>query len=475
MFYLPLNKQHEQRKFVKMNTTFREKQNQTQNPAQHGIFNDYLSKFKVGTLLNRSGITKTKGPSPLTMFTTLFNLAFCKTNLYQGIVKNTESKVDKDAAYNFLNSPTYNWRRFTLLLFRRIYFVIRGLLDDSSEEVLIFDDSTYSRNRSKKVELLSRVFDHSDMKYIKGFRMLTLGWSDGNSFLGIDFALLSSADKKNRYNEITANIDKRTCGYHRRQEAITKTTEHLVPMVKRALDIGVRAKYVLMDSWFSMPSAIAALREHIHVICMLKDHPKWFYEYQGKKLRLSDLYGKLKKKRGRARVKAQTLVTLSNGKQAKVIFVSCDKKRGWLALLSTDTSIPDEEIIRLYGKRWDIEVFFKMCKQHLKLAKEVQSRNYDSLIAHTSLVVARYNMLSLFQRQCIDQRSFGELFRACHEEMANLTFMVSLERIMRLALGNIKRVYSFSERTIQTMLDLIMGQAFTYFGLANRSKELLGA
>lgn len=283
MFYLPLNKQHEQRKFVEMNTTVTEKQNQIQNPDRHGILNEYFSKFKVGTLLNRSGITKTKGPSPLIMFTTLFNLAFCNTNLYQGIVKNKESKVDKDAAYNFLNSPTYNWRRFVLLLFRRIYFVIRGLLDDSSEEVLIFDDSTYSRNRSKKVELLSRVFDHSDMKYIKGFRMLTLGWSDGNSFLGIDFALLSSANKRNRYNEINTDIDKRTCGFHRRQEAVTKTTEHLVPMVNRALSMGVRAKYVLMDSWFSMPSAIAALREKLHVICMLKDHPKWFYEYQGKK------------------------------------------------------------------------------------------------------------------------------------------------------------------------------------------------
>nr|WP_320017105.1 transposase [uncultured Desulfobacter sp.] len=183
---------------------------------------------------------------------------------FQWILK--RQSTDKDAAYNFLNSPTYNWRRFTLHLCRRIYFVIRKLLDDSSEEVLIFDDSTYSRNRSKKVELLSRVFDHTDMKYIKGFRMLTLGWSDGNSFLGLDFALLSSADKKNRYNEINPDIDKRTCGYHRRQEAVTKTTAHLVPMVKRALDIGGRAKYVLMDSWFSMPSAIADLREHIHVI-----------------------------------------------------------------------------------------------------------------------------------------------------------------------------------------------------------------
>ena len=453
---------------------FRLHSNQITNSEQIGVLSDYFAKFKIGTLLNRSGIVKTKGASPLAIFTALFNLAFHNENLYQGIVKNKKVEVDKDAAYNFLNSPTYNWRRFTLHLCRRIYFIIRKLLDDSSEEVLIFDDSTYSRNRSKKVELLSRVFDHTDMKYIKGFRMLTLGWSDGNSFLGLDFALLSSADKKNRYNEINPDIDKRTCGYHRRQEAVTKTTAHLVPMVKRALDMGVRAKYVLMDSWFSMPSAIADLREHIHVICMLKDHPKWLYEYQGKKLRLSELYGKLKKKRGRSKIKAQAIVTLSNGKQAKIIFVSCDKKRGWLALLSTDLSLPNEEVIRLYGKRWDIEVFFKMCKQHLKLAKEIQIRNYDGLIAHTSLVIARYNMLSLYQRQCMDQRSFGELFRACNDEMTNLSFMVSLERIMRLALVNIRRLFDFTEHMVQEMLDLVMGQALKYFGFSSEIEELSG-
>jgi len=77
--------------------------------------------------------------------------------------------IGKDAVYNFLNSPTYNWRRFILLLFSKIYILIRHLLDDSSEEVLIFDNSTYDRSRSKKVELLSRVFDHNTSKYLKGF------------------------------------------------------------------------------------------------------------------------------------------------------------------------------------------------------------------------------------------------------------------------------------------------------------------
>jgi len=238
-------------------------------------------------------------------------------------------------------------------------------------------------------------------------------------------------------------------------------------MVQRAMKMGIRAKYLLMDSWFSMPSVISILRQHIHIICMLKDHPKWLYEYNGKKLRLKDLYGKLKKKRGAARIKASVIVTLSDGNKAKIIFVPCDKKRGWLALLSTDISIADEEIVRLYGKRWDIEVFFKMCKQHLKLVKEIQIRNYDGLIGHTSLVMLRYNVLSLFQRENIDNRSFGDLFRICYEELANITFLDALKRIMELAMAVLRKTHNLSAKVIDSMLDVIMGEAIGYFGLNN--------
>ncbi len=448
-------------------------QNQTINSEKLGIFRNYFSSLKVGSMLNKSGITKTKGASPLELFTIVFNLAFIGKNFFEGVVRNKKITVCKDAVYNFLNSPTYNWRRFTLLLGSQIYFIIKNFLDDSSEEVLIFDDTTYDRSRSKKVELLSRVFDHTTHKYIKGFRLLTLGWSDGNSFLGIDFTLLSSAKEKNRYNEINHNIDKRTCGYQRRKEAITKSTMLMEPMVKRAKKMGIRAKYLVMDSWFSMPSVISTLRQHIHIICMLKDHPKWLYEYNGKKLRLSDLYGKLKKKRGKAKIKASVLVALSDGNKAKIIFVPCDKKRGWLALLSTDLSIADEEIIRLYGKRWDIEVFFKMCKQHLKLVKEIQIRNYDGLIGHTSLVMARYNMLSLFQRENVDQRSIGDLFRAYYDELANITFLDALTRIMQLATAMLRKVHNLSEMVISSILDLIMGEAIVYFGLNNNQTPQL--
>jgi hypothetical protein len=448
-------------------------QNQTVTTKRLGVFGDLFSEFQIGSLLNQSGISKTKGASPLAVFTIIFNLAFAGKNFFQGIVKNKNICIGKDAVYNFLNSPKYNWRRFTLMLSNKIYILIRNLLDDSSEEVLIFDDSPYDRSRSKKVELLSRVFDHNTNTYIKGFRMLTLGWSDGNSFLGLDFALLSSAKKSNRFTEINKRLDKRTCGYQRRKEAMTKSTELMEPMVKRSLGMGVRAKYLLMDSWFSAPSLIAKLRQHIHIICMLKDHPKWLYEYKGKKLRLSDLYGKLKKNRGLAKIKASVIVRLSNGTSARIIFVPCDKKRGWIALLSTDTALVESEIIRLYGKRWDIEVFFKMCKQHLKLVKEIQIRDYDGLIGHTSMVVARYNILSWFQRQQVDQRTFGDLFRFCNKEMENIQFLDALERILQLAMAAILNVKNVSERLVQSMMDAVMGAAIIFFGLSDNQSNLI--
>lgn len=81
---------------------------------------------------------------------------------------------------------------------------------------------------------------------------------------------------------------------------------------------------------------------------------------------------------------------------SKIAFVRYrNRSRKWFALIFTYISLSDDEIIRIYGKRWDIEVFFKMNKSFLKLGKEFQCRSYDSMIAHTSIVFARYIMLSV--------------------------------------------------------------------------------
>ncbi len=130
-----------------------------------------------------------------------------------------------------------------------------------------------------------------------------------------------------------------------------------------------------------MPSTVCALRKHLDVIGMVKKTPKVCYEHDGKKRTLMEIYQNLTKRRGRAKILASTTVKLSDGKAAKLVFVRNRRKRDWLALLSTDTDLPDAEVVRIYEKRWDIEMLFKMAKQHLKLVKEIQCRDFDMLIA----------------------------------------------------------------------------------------------
>ncbi len=79
----------------------------------------------------------------------------------------------------------------------------------------------------------------------------------------------------------------------------------------------------------------------------------------------------------------------------------------------------------------------------------------------------RYNVLSLFQRENIDNRSFGDLFRICYEELANITFLDALKRIMELAMAMLRKAHNLSEKVIDSMLDAIMGEALIYFGLNN--------
>lgn len=432
----------------------------------------FFDNFSVGTFLNRSGIRKLKGASPLAVFEAIFMLAFRGQNFYRGIVLNEHLDFQKDVAYDLLENPRYNWRQFLLRLVMRIIVVLELLTSEEREKVLVADDSDYDRSRSKKVELLARIYDHNSGKYLKGFKLLTLGWSDGVTFLPLDFVLRSSANAVNRIQGIIKELDKRTCGYKRRQEAMTKSTVALEVMVKRVLALGIRADYLLMDSWFCFASLLAKLSAHLPVICMVKDLTSNFYRYQGAALRLGRLYQQVKKRPGKARILASIVVPMVNGPLAKIVFVRNRNGRGWLALLTTDTTLPDEEVIRIYGKRWDIEVFFKMAKHHLNLEREVQFRDYDGLVAHTSLVFTRYLFLAVQQRFHDDPRSIGSLFYACCDEMKDLTLIEALHRLLTLTLEKIRATGEFVESVINAMLDAIMGTAVDMIKSAQRASAL---
>ena len=427
---------------------------------------DFFDRFQIGTLLHRCGVRKRHGHGVRSLTQAIFTLPFVGKNFFRGIVINKDLSFGKDAAYELLKGTTYNWRRLLLRLGQKLHSFFNRLTDEDREAVLIIDDSSYDRSRSKMVELLCRVYDHSTGCFLKGFRMLTVCWSDGASCLPLDFSLLSSADAKKRLCNSQKAMDKRCCAHLRRKEAIVKATGHLEAMVKRILSTGIRAQYLLMDSWFMMPAIVTALAEHIDVIGMVKKSSKIFYQHDGHNMSLPTIYGKLKKRRGRAKILASTLVQLKDDRMAKLVFVRDNRKKDWLALLSTDTTLSGTDIVRIYGKRWDIEVFFKMTKQHLKLAKEIQCRDYDALIAHTSIVFMRYMFLTYQCRIETDHRTFGDLFYFCCDEVSDISFIEALYRILTLAADQLKAIGNFCEKTASAFFDAIMDNALKCVGLS---------
>ena len=73
----------------------------------------------------------------------------------------------------------------------------------------------------------------------------------------------------------------------------------------------------------------------------------------------------------------------------------------------------------------------------------------------------------------MDQRSFGDLFRACNEGLTYINFLDALTRIMQLAMATLRKAHKLSERVINFMLDLLMGEALVYFGFSNRQMPQL--
>ena len=106
-----------------------------------------------------------------------------------------------------------------------------------------------------------------------------------------------------------------------------------------------------------------------------------------------------------------------------------------------------------------------MEKQYLDLVKGVQSRDFDGLIAYTTIAMMRYTFLSYEQRLHDDPRTFGELFYAYCDEIKDLSVLEALQRILTLAIHKLKNNIELSEQVVQEMLDALMGAVMDFFNL----------
>lgn len=419
----------------------------------------FLKKFRVYTCLKSANAYKHKGFAVIEIFRYLVCLIFENRSMYMNLLMNPErSSFGKDTVYRFLNNSRINWIRFTSLLSAKIACSeITGLTDEKRVNVLIVDDTMFDRSRSKKVELLAKVYDHAKHVYKNGFRLLTLGWSDGNTFLPVNGCLLSTENQKNRMSE-AKSFDKRSTAYHKRALAQTKATTVMLDLLKSAKQAGIQASHVLFDTWFCSPSSLLEINTlGYYVIAMVKKTPKMYFQYKGKMQPLTEIYKQNKKRRGRSHYLLSVEVNVrrdGSSIPARVVYVrNRNKPKEYLCIISTDMTITEDEIIRIYGKRWDIEVFFKVCKSYLKLSKECNSLSYDAMCSHVAIVFTRYMLLAVENRKSEDLRTLGEIFFLLSDELADITWIQAMQLLMKLFINTLTEKLSLSDKELTELMD----------------------
>ena len=79
-----------------------------------------------------------------------------------------------------------------------------------------------AQSKPLAVELLSRVYDHSKKVYMRGFRLLMLGWSDGNTFMPVNSCLCPPRILKSAFRKlkITTNAPAATDNDRWRRERL---------------------------------------------------------------------------------------------------------------------------------------------------------------------------------------------------------------------------------------------------------------
>lgn len=137
----------------------------------------------------------------------------------------------------------------------------------------------------------------------------------------------------------------------------------------------------------------------------------------------------------------------------KIVYVrDRNNRKKWIGFICTDLNLSEEEIIALYGKRWNIEVFFKVCKSYLNLGKEFQSLSYDAITAHTAIVMTRYLMLAIENRNSQDARTMGELFFLVYSELSDMQLPQVLNLIIDLMHETLGETVNFTDKQIDSFI-----------------------
>lgn len=401
-----------------------------------------MQLLNIKTILKNSNFTKKEGVSVyLVVIHFVYMLVMNKK--ISTFINQSNDSLKKDVYYRLLKNTSYNWRKLLSLSSMKILKLLHKVQDTKAVRVFIIDDTVEAKVGKNIEGSRDSLWSNKEKRCVRGINVVSLNYSDGFSNFMLDFAIAMGNYARVNIEDFTNTIDYRTNAYKRRLETMKGKSQLAIDMVKKAVDNGIYADYLLVDSWYSKPVFIKQMNDlGLKVISRMANNVK-IWNFIGDKKTLTELYNKYKKlktiKSGTygKKVKYKYFsITVEHKKAGKLKIVFIKTKDKLIPIVSTDLDINDEEIIDIYRRRWDIEQGYKELREYFGFGKE-ENRIYEALIARISLSFFTYNIVSYINRINNEPKTIGGLFKDLECELSSLAiamqaFISILEEIAKI-------------------------------------------
>jgi len=385
----------------------------TDSWIQPDFFHKQLELFNFTKASSIFKIIKRSGVPVWDVIKLLLIIPFSNVNNIHSLYNSKlapDVKGQKDIYYRLLGNQKINWRSI-LFLFVKRYLKLDDKFSEPTDNTkcLIFDDTEIIKT-GKTIEGASKIHSHVTRSFVFGYKLLVAGYWNGSVFIPIDFSFhrenknnsikkygLSKKEYKKQKKTIRGEAKPTVARF---KELNYKKNNVIIQMFKRINQRQISVDYILIDSWFTSITLINKLltvNKNINVIGMYKYNSK--VVTAGKEISIKQLR---KSKKGIRRSRLTGFYHMSyigkiNGLTVKIFLTRKGKNGNWHTIISTDTSLSYNRMIKIYNIRWSIEVFFKEAKQLLGLGKS-QSTNFDVQVAQMTITMIQYLLISLKYR-----------------------------------------------------------------------------
>lgn len=327
-----------------------------------------------------------------------------------GLARLTKDEVSHDQVTRFLNSDQLSGKQ----LWSLVKPYVKKYSDESSDGVLIVDDTVIPKPYSRENELNCWHYDHSVGKTIKGINLLTLMFSDSKLNVPVGCELIS---KQIQYSDIKT----------RKQKRRSKTTKNELfrGLVEQALKNGVAFKHVLGDCWFGSKDNM----EYIE-----SSGKKFVFAQKSNRLASIEIDGMFQQSQALGSLELQEGVVynaLLQGMEkpvhlVKQVFKDGGSVCGTIYLVTNDPELDFSAITALYQRRWKVEEYHKSLKSNLGLGKSpactvtTQSNHiFLSLLAYVKLeTIALKRQTNHF---ALRSTIYLQALKACYSEIRKTT------------------------------------------------------